>query len=175
MDTKLEIDIIKELKPIKYEIELKKEKSPFAIGNIKPLRIAKEFNKDYTISRYGKDYNLYQMIQDAREDTEIYPTLYKYGSIKRMEVDYNDIYDDLSAIGDLRNIQDLKIAADKAWAKVPTEVKNQFNNDKYLFAEKGKKWAEDILKTQKEKANIEAGKIDPVTKQPIKQEEINNE
>ena len=48
--------------------------------NIERKRMAQDFNKEeITVTKAGKEINVYNFIQENREDTEIYPTLEKYG------------------------------------------------------------------------------------------------
>ena len=72
--------------------------------NIERKRMAQDFNKEeITVTKAGKEINVYNFIQESREDTEIYPTLEKYGCIDRMVINEPDVYSDLRNIKDLRN------------------------------------------------------------------------
>lgn len=110
--------------------------------------------ENYSITQYGQKYNLYEHIQNAREDTEIIPTLEKYGMAKGMEklkkydpenaVKY---YGDFSELDDFRNLMDKSKKADEMWKGLPLELRQKFGNSQHEFMEKGEQW----LKTEQEK------------------------
>lgn len=136
-----------------------------------------ESKKNYSITQYGEKYNLYQHIQNAREDTEIIPTLEKYGMAKGMEIlkrydpEKADMYyGDFSEIQDMRNLLDKSKAAEEMWKGLPLEVRQKFGNSKKEFFEKGGTW----LKEEAKKAiKLKQQKI--TEQEQIKQEETNNE
>lgn len=128
---------------MEYEIKKTRLASPFKIHNWKPDTKGISCNMEYTVTRNGVKHNLYQLIQDGREDTEIMPTLEKYGCIDRMVLNREMLYGDFTEMGDLRTIKEQQMKATEMWAKLPQEVKHQFNNDKYEFAKNGLQWLKD--------------------------------
>lgn len=111
-----------------------------------------DFNKSkISITKAGKTYNVYDNIQESREDTEIYPTLEKYGCIEgHMLEDPNKIYADFQMFGDLRTMKEQQMKADEMFYNLPLEVRQKFNNDKNIFMKDGEKWIkEEIAKAEK--------------------------
>jgi len=89
------------------------------------------------ITKSGKTFDLYDYIQEQREDTEIYPTLEKYGNIEKLERPAREIYTDLTNALDLRGLfdQDKKLQA--LFYSLPLEERKEFDQDFYTFKEKG--------------------------------------
>ena len=105
-----------------------------------------EFDKENTtILRAGKKVNLWQMIQDANVDCEIYPTLEKYGSLKPIETNYELLYGDLGEINGLRDLKDKEIRAKNMWDNLPIEIRNEFGNNRYTFMQEGEQWLKNKL------------------------------
>lgn len=90
----------------------------------------------------GEKINIYDQIQAATEDTEIYQTLEKYGSIKPLEVDKKALYAEFEKLIDKRDLHEQEIQAKNMWDKLPYKVREQFHNDKLEFMENGQKWLE---------------------------------
>lgn len=93
----------------------------------------------------GKIRKVYDWIQEGREDTEVRTVLEKYGveGFKKMtEENKQEIYADISNVGDLRTNLEKIQHAEEAWKRLPLEVREEFNQDKNLFIETGMKWAE---------------------------------
>ena len=107
------------------------------------------FDLDYTLTKAGRTYNLYDSIQEAREDTEIEPTLKKYGCIDRMIVNIPDVYADLRGMNDLKSTIERQKKGQEIWDNMSREIKQEFNNNIYNFMDHGLEWAE---KKQKEQA-----------------------
>lgn len=105
------------------------------------------------IEKNGKKINVYQMIQENREDTEIYKVLEKYGCIDKIKVDEKSIYADLTAITDLRGVVTQQKKADELWKSLPVEFRKEFANSKENFLENGEKYLKKII-TEKEKIKI---------------------
>lgn len=99
----------------------------------------------------GEKVNVYDFIQEGREDTEIYPTLEKYGSIKRMELDTPAVYQQFEKINDLRDHLEQQKQAENMWNALPLEIRQQFNNDRYEFMNNGMQWLEKRLEQIKAK------------------------
>lgn len=116
----------------------------------------KSYSKEHTqsfdrekivLTKCGKTFNVYDFIQSGREDTEIYPTLEKYGCIDRMIVDYPQVFADLTQAKDLRGLYDQDIALRNIFDSLPLEERRLFNHDFYTFKEQGLSYFE-----QKKKA-----------------------
>lgn len=90
----------------------------------------------------GEKVNVYDFIQEGREDTEIYPTLEKYGSIKRMELDTPAVYQKFEKVNDLRDHLEQQKEAVNMWNALPLDIRKQFNNDRYEFMNNGMQWLE---------------------------------
>lgn len=99
-----------------------------------------EFGKP-TFVKYGKEYDIQEYIEASREDTEIIPTLEKYGCIDRMKLNAEGLYGDFTVYNDLRTNMEKKIQIENMWNQLDTKVKNEFNNDMNEFIDRGMEWA----------------------------------
>lgn len=97
----------------------------------------------------GKEINIYDEIQANREDTEIIPTLRKYGNLKPLEVDKKAMFGEFQKM-ELRDVYELRDKANEMYNQLPAEIKKQFNNDPREFVEKAPEWLENELKKQQE-------------------------
>lgn len=151
---------------------------PFCENKERSNKYAQNYDrKKIMITKAGKTYNLYDSIQAAREDTEIYPTLEKYGNLETMGDKKNTqmIYADISEALDLRGLynQDLKLK--EIFENLPAKERNQFGNDFYNFKENGlqvyeKKATEERAQYQKmieenEKLRNQPQKVEIVNKE----------
>ena len=100
-----------------------------------------------TLKKAGEEFNVYDRIQEEREDTEIYPTMEKYGCLKANVLDAPFVYGDFTSVKDLRDIKDKQIAAVNLFNKLPLETRKTFNNDYNQFMKDGEKY----LKSKMEK------------------------
>lgn len=127
-------------------------------------RKQQSFDKEnITLTKAGKKFNVYDKIQEAREDTEIIPTLKKYGCIDRMELDHHAVYGDFREYGDLRELKDQQIKATNMFYSLPLETRQKFNNNINTFIKDGEKYVKqlvdiDIAKAQAEKQQQEITK-----------------
>lgn len=136
-------------------------------------RKQQDFDKEnITLTKAGKKFNVYDKIQESREDTEIYPTLEKYGCIDRMMLDTKGVYDDFTKYGSLRDVKAQQQLANQMFYNLPLEVRQKFNNDKNQFLNDGEKWIKGVIKAEQEKAKQmeEAAKA----VEPIEKGEVNN-
>ncbi len=122
-------------------------------------RKQQEFDKE-TISfqKMGKKINVYDFIQEGREDTEIYPTLEKYGCIDKMMLNREDVYADyteLQKMRDLRGIKDFENQAKNMFYNLPPEVRKEFDNDINKFTKNADKYIEKLRKEDEEKAKTQ--------------------
>lgn len=99
-----------------------------------------------TYTKYGKEVNVYDEIQANRVDTEIVPTLRKYGNLKPLEMDYQGMYGEFQNM-DLRDVYQAKDKAEKLYNELPADIKAQFNDDPREFMEKAPKWLDEKIKT----------------------------
>lgn len=106
-----------------------------------------EFGKP-TFVKYGKEIDIQEYIEASREDTEIYPTLLKYGTLKPLQKSYEAIYGDFTEYNDFRTLNDKAIQANKMWDELPTDIKHEFNNDKNEFIDRGMEWAKNQIEKQ---------------------------
>lgn len=126
-----------------------------------------ESKENYKITQYGETYPMYYFIQDNRIDTEIIPTLEKYGVAKGMEKlkrydpeNAEKYYGDFRSIkGDFRNLLDQQIAAEKMWKSLPLDLRAKFGHSQKEFLEKGEKWLKSEIENYK-KANTVAQVIE---------------
>lgn len=136
--------------------------------------MAQSFDADnITLTKAGKTFNVYDKIQEGREDTEIYPTLEKYGCIDRMMLDHQGIYDDFTKYGNLRDIKEQQRMANQMFYDLPLEVRQKFNNDISVFMKDGEKYMKKLVDIDIAKAKeIEKSK-EPVVETPVIKGEIN--
>lgn len=100
------------------------------------------------IKQNGKMVNVYDMIQEARTDTEIYPTLYRYGCLDKMQINAQDVYQEFDQLFTLRDIYEQKQKADELWASLPLEVRKEFNGNPQEFMQNGEKWLKNKIAEQ---------------------------
>lgn len=132
-------------------------------------RKQQNFDKEkICIEKYGKKINVYDMIQEAREDTEIYPTLEKYGCIDKMMLNREDVYTDyteLQKMRDLRGIKEYQIKANNMFYNLPLEVRKEFNNDINKFTKEADEYIKK-LKAEDAKKLAETKQQETVTTKP---------
>lgn len=133
---------------------------------IKRERKSKTFDIERKITKAGKTYVVYDAIQAARADTEIYPTLEKYGCIDRLGIDNQKVYADITAFGDLRSMHDQQIAAAKMWEELPWDIRKEFNNNIHTFLKEGKGWIEKRIEAETPKQTVETTQPVETTTEP---------
>lgn len=115
--------------------------------NTEHKRMSQTFNKEeIKVTKAGKEINVYNFIQESREDTEIYPTLEKYGCIDRMIMNGEDVYQDLRNIKDLRNTMEQVQQANVLWNNLPLDIRKEFGHNQKEFMEKGEEWLSKKIK-----------------------------
>lgn len=116
------------------------------------------------ITLQGKKVNLYDRIQAANIDVDIYETLEKYNMAPTL-ANCEEIlekrpllYADISRIQEFEHPQDAIDYANKQWQMLPLKVRNEFGNDIRRFMQEGEQWAETKAKPfyQKYLAEMEA-------------------
>lgn len=110
------------------------------------------------LTKAGKEFDVHNWIQEGRDDTEIYPTLEKYGCLERMELDHEALFGDMTEMSDLRGTIERAKKAEELWNGLPIEVRTEFNNDKSLFAEQGLEWLKKKI-DEKKKTTTEQGTV----------------
>lgn len=116
------------------------------------------------LKRAGQELDVRTWIEEGREDTEIYPTLEKYGCIDKLIVNTQQVYGDLTEILDLRSsIEQIK-KADELWKSLPLDMRKEFLGDKKRFMEEGLDWLK--KKIEKEKEEIKPATKPVQTTQP---------
>lgn len=110
-------------------------------------RKQQSFDKDNIfIKRGSKMINMYQMIQEGREDTEIEPTLKKYGCLEgNIAVDNKKMLADFSEMQDFRGINDMAIKAKEMFYDLPLATRQKFNNDINTFTKEGKAYVQKLV------------------------------
>ncbi len=121
---------------------------PFKSMQYKPSK-GQKFGRPKIVIK-GEEKDIYDMIQAAREDTEIYPTLEKYGCLDRIERDTEAIYGDYTAIKDLRGLIEQNEAAENLWNTLPLEMRTHFQNNKALFMEGAEEYLQKKIKEEKQ-------------------------
>ena len=106
---------------------------------------------DPTMIVQGKEININKMIQENREDTEIYAVLEKYGSLKKIALDKQGVFGNLKKIKGLTDIFEIQKQAKKMWENLPVEVRREFNHNEKEFIEKGQEWLEKKIEAEKPK------------------------
>lgn len=116
--------------------------------------VGQDFDKDEIfVIKAGKKINCYEEIQNNREDTEIYPTLEKYGCLDRMQLtvqDATELYADLTGQSfELRDLINQQKKAEEMWNNLPLDVRREFNHSKQDFLNNGTKWLKNKIDTAK--------------------------
>lgn len=158
----MSIEIIKP-----YDEERQKKLSKESAQNFDKTKIE--------ITKAGKTYNVYDSIQAQREDTEIYPTLEKYGNLEKMERPANEnlkTISEIMTIGDLM-IQDRKLQ--EFFEDLPSKERNKFDNNFYLFKKNGLSYYQKLAKEEIKKANELKKRQEEIKSKPIKVEVTNAE
>lgn len=111
---------------------------PFTETKERSEKFAQNFDKEkITITMKGKIFNLYDYIQAGREDTEIYPTLEKYGNLQVLERPAEEIIADFSENMDLRDLAEQDNRLRILFENLPLKEKQVFKNDFYKFKAEG--------------------------------------
>lgn len=113
------------------------------------------------VIKCGQKVNVYDSIQAASEDTDIYETLEKYGSIENMQK-YNgaEIKQEFDDYMSLQDLQERTNKANNMWEKLPAGVREKFHNNLFEFLQKAPEWLD------KEAKKIKDTLKTPTTLQP---------
>lgn len=97
--------------------------------------------KKIFITQAGNTYNVYDRIQENAEDTDIYKTLEKYGTIESMKkYDHAAVQTEFTEYMSLMDLKEKQIKANNMWNALPAGVREIFKNDKYNFLQNGQEW-----------------------------------
>lgn len=121
---------------------------------IKRERMARAFDPDKTITMAGKTFVVRERIQEARADTEIYPTLEKYGTLDRMQINPYKVYADFGGMKSLKDIMDQQNEAKRLWNNLPFDVRKQFDNNIGTFIKEGESWLKKQIEAQTPKETV---------------------
>lgn len=110
------------------------------------------------INKKGQMINLYDFIQENREDTEIYPTLEKYGCLDKIIVNKQQIYADFQELMGLREMHEQERKAQNLWESLPIDVRKEFANDRLNFMQNGEKWLKEQIQAEKNRTQTEVKK-----------------
>lgn len=121
------------------------------------------------INKKGQMINLYDFIQENREDTEIYPTLEKYGCLDKIVVDKPKIYADFQELMGLRDMHDQERTAQKLWESLPIDIRKEFGNDRLNFMQHGEKWLRGKIEADAKRAEAKKPTGNEVRKDEQKQ------
>lgn len=122
----------------------------FTYDDKKRTRFSQQFEKE-TFIKQGKEIKIYDLIQNSNVDTEIYPTLKKYGCIEYLKMDKEKTYGDLTAIKGLRDAIEIAQQGEKLFMGLPADIKSEFHNDPKEFINNGEKWLKDKIDAEKPK------------------------
>lgn len=104
------------------------------------IRMPQNFDKTKIfIEKCGKKINVYDMIQAANEDCEIYEVLEKYGCIDKIQRNDEKMYADMTLLQNekgLRGLIEQKQAAEKMFYNLPLEIRAEYNNNINTFTQK---------------------------------------
>ena len=89
------------------------------------------------MTKAGQTFNVYDYIQEQRDDTELYPTLQKYGCIPQQLLDTNKAFADFTEFNDLRDLNDQQIKAKEMFYNLPADIRQKFNNNIGDFVKNG--------------------------------------
>ena len=99
-----------------------------------PNKKAQEFDKEKIfVEKAGIKINCYDAIQEASQDTDIYETLEKYGSLKPIGEKANIVFADLEEQAqDLRTVYQKLEAGKKAWERLDAKTREEYGNNPIL-------------------------------------------
>lgn len=136
--------------------------SKFRTAYGEKLHPAQEFDhKKISFKRAGQKINIYDLIQASREDTEIYPTLEKYGMLPSIETAEQfmanrakGFFAEFEKTMDKRDFHELQIKAEESWKSLPREIREKFHNNREEFMNEGLEWYNAELKKAQDQAEF---------------------
>lgn len=137
-------------------------------------RKQQHFDKEnITLTKANKTFNVYDYIQEGREDTEIEPTLKKYGCIPTIREDNEALYQSFGEYKDLRGVLDQKIKAEQMFYSLPVETREKFGNDINKFTKEGGTYVKKIIDAEIAKKAALKAEEEKLTSQTITTETNN--
>lgn len=131
---------------------------------IKPVITGAVYDIEEFANKAGEKYVYYDRIQKARQDTEIYPTLEKYGCLDPIMVNKEKLYMDLRGWKtDARSLTEMTMKADEMWNQLPHDIKAKFENNRDLFMRDGEKWLKSEIEKNKPAEMPNSGTTAPKT------------
>lgn len=138
-------------------------------------RMSQTFDKEkIVLKKAGETINVYDYIQSNREDTELKPTLEKYGCIPTQNIDLNKTAGDFTQLNDMRTMLEQQKKAVEMWNGLPIDVRQSFNNNINDFVENGEKWVQNKIKEvqkqeelKKQQYEMNFKPVQTTIKQPI--------
>lgn len=125
----------------------------------KRTRIQQAFNRNLIeIKRNGKKINLYDYIQENGTDCAINDVINKYGTgvgINKITKSPEEIITDFGDYNDLMTFKNREIKAEEMFNSLPVKIKQQFNNSKQEFMDKGLAWAQNLINEEKAKTETQ--------------------
>lgn len=120
----------------------------FALDEKMRIRKSKSFDpKKIFIKKAGKVINVYDSIQAANVDTDIYKTLEKYGSIEPMNKynEHSQLNEQFCEYMSLMDLHEQRLKAQDMWNALPAGVRAIFHNDQLEFLQRGQQWAQEQI------------------------------
>lgn len=117
--------------------------------------------KKNVINKKGQKINLYDFIQENREDTELYPTLEKYGCIDKIIIDKPKVYAEFKQLMGLREMHEQEKRANELWEALPFDIRKEFANDKLNFMQNGENWLKTKIADEQKAAKADQIQIKP--------------
>lgn len=96
------------------------------------------FNQNPLIKQGGKMVSLKELVKKHFEDSDIYATLYKYGSLDPLKVDFKELQEDYIEVLEMKDILKLQDKAKELFENLPALIKNKFDNSYEKFYNEGK-------------------------------------
>lgn len=98
------------------------------------------------IVKKGEEIDMRTWIQTNAEDTDIYETMAKYGTLPKPSIDHEKLYADFTQFQGLRGALEKDKEAKRMWENLPIDVRAEFEHNIYNFQENGQKWIEEKIK-----------------------------
>lgn len=113
------------------------------------------------ITKSGQTYNVYDAIQAASVDTDIYEVLEKYNCLTPITRPTQAIYGDFRNAMSLKNICDQQIEIQKIFDALPIQEKALFGNDIKNYIENGEQYYINKLKKEQKTETEQQPKEEP--------------
>lgn len=125
------------------------------------VRMSQHFDREkITMKRAIGEINNYDFIQEGRADTEVYPTLEKYGTLKPIILERENVEQmfqdltDIQNLGGMRGVLDHKKKTEEMFYSLPHDVRKEFNNNINTFSKNGLDYINKKINEFKQKEEI---------------------